>query len=107
MWSIAAVALMACTAGATSVAFRSVTPRATSSVGTSLVTDIEERKQAEERLRRSEAFLTEAQHLSRTGSFGCNVASGEMFWSEETFRIFAYDRSHHACARCDCAACAS
>ena len=59
----------------------------------SLVTDIEERKQAEERVRRSEAYLTEAQHLSRTGSFGCNVASGEMFWSDETFRIFAYDRA--------------
>jgi PAS domain S-box-containing protein len=59
----------------------------------SLVTDIDERKQAEEHARRSEAFLTEAQHLSRTGSFGCNVASGEMHWSEQTFRILAYDRS--------------
>ncbi len=59
----------------------------------SLVTDIDERKRAEEHLRRSEAYLTEAQHLSRTGSFGCNVSSGEMFWSEETFRIFGYDRA--------------
>lgn len=56
-----------------------------------LVTDIEERKRAEELVRRSEAFLTEAQHLSRTGSFGCKVASGEMLWSDETFRLLAYD----------------
>jgi PAS domain S-box-containing protein len=59
----------------------------------SLVTDIEERKQAEDLVRRSEAYLTKAQHLSRTGSFGCNVSSGEMHWSGETFRIFAYDRA--------------
>jgi len=58
-----------------------------------LVTDIDERKRAEDSLRRSEAYLTEAQHLSRTGSFGCRVSSGEMFWSEETFRIFGYDRA--------------
>ena len=58
-----------------------------------LATDIDERKKAEENVRRSEAYLTEAQHLSRTGSFGCKVSSGEMFWSEETFRIFGYDRA--------------
>jgi PAS domain S-box-containing protein len=58
-----------------------------------LVTDIDERKRAEEEVRRSEAYLTEAQHLSRTGSFGCHVSSGEMFWSDETFRIFGYDRA--------------
>jgi formate hydrogenlyase transcriptional activator len=58
-----------------------------------LLTDIDERKRAEEDLRQSEAYLTEAQHLSRTGSFSCRVSSGEMFWSEETFRIFGYDRA--------------
>ena len=31
--------------------------------------------------------------MSRTGSFGWNVASGELFWSEESFRIFEYDRA--------------
>src|SRR2546426_7267175 len=55
--------------------------------------EITERKQAEEKLQRSEAYLTEAQHLSRTGSFGCNISSGEMFWSEETFQIFGYDQA--------------
>ena len=50
-----------------------------------------ERKQAEEALRRSEAYLAEAQRLSRTGSFGWNVLSGEIYWSDETFRIFEYE----------------
>jgi PAS domain S-box-containing protein len=52
-----------------------------------------ERKQADEKLRRSEAYLTEAQRLSQTGSFGCKLSTGEMFWSEETFRIYGYDQS--------------
>jgi signal transduction histidine kinase len=52
-----------------------------------------ERKHAENKLERSEAYLAEAQRLSLTGSFGWNVLSGEMFWSEETFRIFQYDRT--------------
>jgi PAS domain S-box-containing protein len=58
-----------------------------------LTTDIDDRKRVEDALRRSEAYLSEAQHLSLTGSFGCKVSSGEMFWSEETFRIFGYDRT--------------
>src|ERR1700688_535671 len=41
----------------------------------------------------SEMYLTAAQRLSRTGSFGWNVASGEIFWSDENFRIFQYDRA--------------
>src|SRR5271166_1447700 len=50
-----------------------------------------ERKKAEEALRRSEAFLAEAQRLSRTGSFGWNASSGEVYWSDETYRIFGYE----------------
>ena len=50
-----------------------------------------ERKKAEEALRRSEAYLAEAQRLSRTGSFGWNVSSGEIYWSDETYRIFEYE----------------
>jgi PAS domain S-box-containing protein len=53
--------------------------------------DIEDRKRAEEQLRRSEAYLSEAQRLSRTGSFGWQVATGEILWSEETYQIFGYD----------------
>jgi PAS domain S-box-containing protein len=55
--------------------------------------DIEDRRQAEDALRRSEAYLAEAQQLSHTGSFGWNPSTGEIFWSEETYRITGYDRS--------------
>src|SRR6266481_8861133 len=51
-------------------------------------TDIEDRKRTEEKLRQSEGYLSEAQRLSHTGSFGWRVSTGEMLWSEETFRIF-------------------
>ena len=52
-----------------------------------------ERKRAEEALRRSEAYLAEAQRLSHTGSFGWNVSSGDIYWSEETYKIFGLDRN--------------
>jgi PAS domain S-box-containing protein len=55
--------------------------------------DITERKNAERQLRRSEAYLAEAQRLSHTGSFGWSIPSGEVFWSEETFQIFQYDQT--------------
>jgi DNA-binding NtrC family response regulator/PAS domain-containing protein len=42
-------------------------------------------------LRRAATYLAEAQRLSHTGSFGWMVSSGEIFWSEETFRIFECD----------------
>jgi PAS domain S-box-containing protein len=44
-------------------------------------------------LRRREAYLTEAQKLSHTGSFGWKPDTGEIVWSAETYRIFEYDRS--------------
>ena len=53
--------------------------------------DINERKRAQHKLQRSEAFLARGQEISRTGSFGWSVLSGEVFWSDETFRIFEYD----------------
>src|SRR5258708_30681718 len=56
-----------------------------------LLTDIDERQRAEEKLRRSEAYLSEAQKLSHTGSFGWSVASREIYWSEETYNIFEHD----------------
>jgi PAS domain S-box-containing protein len=43
--------------------------------------------------RRREAYLAEAQRLSHTGSFGWRPCTDEIFWSEETFRIFQYDRT--------------
>src|ERR1700687_4043309 len=52
-----------------------------------------ESRRAEESLRQSEAYLAEAQRLSHAGSFGWRPSTGEILWSEETFRIFQYDRS--------------
>jgi len=52
-----------------------------------------ERGRAEDALRRSETYLAQAQNLSHTGSFGWNTSTGEIYWSEETFRIFEIDRS--------------
>jgi hypothetical protein len=37
--------------------------------------------------------LAEAQKLSHTGNFGWRVSTGESLWSDETFRIFQYDRT--------------
>jgi nitrogen-specific signal transduction histidine kinase len=44
-------------------------------------------------LRDADAYLSEAQRLSHTGSFGWSVSTGEISWSEETFRIFEFDRA--------------
>ena len=55
--------------------------------------DVTERKRAEDALRQSEMYLAEAQRLSHTGSFGWHVATSEIVWSEETFRIFGYGRT--------------
>jgi PAS domain S-box-containing protein len=52
------------------------------------IRDVTEQKKAEDELRLSEAYLAEAEKLSHTGSWGWNVESGEVYWSQETFRIF-------------------
>ena len=52
---------------------------------TSRLTDLNEQ------LRHSEEYLAEAQRLSHTGSFGWRPSTGEIIWSEETFRIFQYE----------------
>jgi signal transduction histidine kinase len=62
--------------------------------------EIAERKLAQERLsqeerelKRSEAFLAEAQRLSLTGSFSWRVATDEITWSEQLYRIFEFDQA--------------
>jgi PAS domain S-box-containing protein len=58
----------------------------------SLLTDIDERKRAEDALKRSEAFLAEGQRLSRVGGFSWRVETDEIMWSEELYRIFGFER---------------
>jgi PAS domain S-box-containing protein len=53
--------------------------------------DITERKRAEEALRRSEGYLTEAQRLTRSGSWAWDVRTRTIFWSQEVFRIYEFD----------------
>jgi PAS domain S-box-containing protein len=53
--------------------------------------DIESRKKAEEGLRRSEASLAEAQNLARIGNFSWLVATDEIKWSEQLYRIFEFE----------------
>jgi PAS domain S-box-containing protein len=59
---------------------------------TGYLRDITERNRARQELRRSEAFLAEAQHLSRIGSFSWRVVTDEITWSEQLYRIFQIDR---------------
>jgi PAS domain S-box-containing protein len=89
------VAIEALKIGATDYVLKTSLSRLVPSVRRALreATQKAERKQAEEALRQSETYLAEAQRLSRTGSFGSNVSSGEIYWSEETYKIFEYDRA--------------
>jgi PAS domain S-box-containing protein len=56
-----------------------------------LFTDIDDRKKAEEKLRRSEASLLDAQRLSRTGSWTHDLSSGKVTISPETARIWGIE----------------
>ena len=60
-------------------------------VGTAI--DVTEHELLTQELRRREAYLADAQRLSRTGSFGWRPDSGEVVWSAETYRIFGYDKA--------------
>src|SRR5260370_33096634 len=55
--------------------------------------DVTEHELLTQELRRREAYLAEAQRLSHTGSFGWRPDTGEIVWSNETYRIFEYYRS--------------
>jgi PAS domain S-box-containing protein len=56
-----------------------------------VVRDITRHKQAEEKLRRSEAYLAEGQRLSQTGSWAWNISTSELYWSLEHYRICGVD----------------
>ncbi len=89
------VAIEALKIGATDYVLKTSLSRLVPSVLRALreATQRAERKRAEEALRESETYLAEAQRLSHTGSFGWRPSTGEILWSEETFRIFQYDRA--------------
>lgn len=56
-----------------------------------LQSEVEEHTRAEEALRQSEAFLEEAQRVGRIGSWDWNVVTGELFWSDELYRIYGHE----------------
>jgi PAS domain S-box-containing protein len=56
--------------------------------GVAFILDLTEQKRTERALRRSEAFLAEGQRLGQTGSFSWRVATGEITWSEQLYRIY-------------------
>jgi PAS domain S-box-containing protein len=55
--------------------------------------DVTEHELVTQELRRREAYLAGAQRLSHTGSFGWKPDTGQILWSEESYRIFEYDHS--------------
>jgi len=52
----------------------------------------EELKAAQAELQRRWQYLAEAQRLSHSGTFGWKVNSGELLWSDETYRILGFTR---------------
>ena len=56
-----------------------------------IVTDIEDRKRAEQALQRSEAYLAEAQRLSQTGSWAWSPEQDIRYWSDECYRVLSFD----------------
>ncbi len=59
--------------------------------GVAFVLDLSDQKRAEIALRRSEAFLAEGQRLSQIGSFSWRVATDEVTWSEQLYRIYEFE----------------
>jgi PAS domain S-box-containing protein len=54
--------------------------------------DITKQENAVQELRRRKAYMDQGEALGHTGSFGWNLATGELIWSDETFRILGYER---------------
>jgi PAS domain S-box-containing protein len=59
--------------------------------GVAFILDLSEQKRTERALRRSEAFLTEGQRLGQTGSYSWRVATDEITWSEQMYRIYGLE----------------
>jgi PAS domain S-box-containing protein len=65
--------------------------RELSALNEELTKEIAERECAEQRLRRSENYLSEGQRLTKTGIWAWNSSTGDLFWSEQEFSIFGLD----------------
>ena len=89
------LAIEALKQGATDYVFKTRLSRIAPSVRRALREREErsQRKRAEAALQRNEAYLAEAQRLSHTGSFGWQVGSEKIYWSDETYRIFEVEPS--------------
>jgi PAS domain S-box-containing protein len=59
--------------------------------GVAFVLDLSDQKRAERALRRSEAFLAEGQRLSQIGTFSWRVATDEVTWSDQLYRIYEFE----------------
>ncbi len=55
-------------------------------------TDIEDLKRAEEKLKRSESQLADAQRIAQIGSWDLDLRTGVINWSDELYRIFGLQR---------------
>jgi signal transduction histidine kinase/CheY-like chemotaxis protein len=87
------IAIEALTSGATDYVLKTRLSRLAPSVRRALreARERAERKKAEQALRRSEMYLAEAERLSHTGSFGWNASTGELYWSDGSYRVFECD----------------
>jgi C4-dicarboxylate-specific signal transduction histidine kinase len=85
-------AIARCVVSLLAIATTSVLSLRNQAATASLHEHIQERMQAEQALERSEAFLLDAQRLSRTASIATSLPEGTMWWSDEAYRIFEYPR---------------
>jgi PAS domain S-box-containing protein len=68
--------------------------------GVAFVLDLSEQKRAEEALRRSEAYLAEAQRLTHTGTWAfCPSTPEHIYWSLEYYRIYGFDPARDRASR--------
>ncbi|MDY6899270.1 MAG: PAS domain S-box protein [Cyanobacteriota bacterium] len=74
------------------IAIRNQTGETTGYLGT--VTDITERKQAEEQLRWTQTSLQEAQKIAKMGSWSRDLTTNERWWSKEFYRIMNLNPDH-------------
>ncbi|QCU89902.1 PAS domain-containing protein [Thiomicrorhabdus sediminis] len=56
-----------------------------------VVQDIDDRKRAELKLAEREQLLLEAQNLASIGNWSADMKTGELFWSDEIYKIFGYE----------------